>query len=307
MSKGRILVVEDKEDWRSDLEETLRDEGYTVDSVDNFRAARQILKSSFYPVITVDLNLEEGVDDPTRQMKKDGELILRYVKENHPDTRCIVVSGSINSKREMRDLLKQRGAFDCFSKQEFDWEIFLQSVEEAMKQGKTEHEPEENRPVVPEKVGTVRIFISYKHHDYDEQIMKELVAFIEKEVERAGGEIWTDKQIRVGDYWDTAIRQELARTQIALVLVSQDYLNSPYITDVELSSFITDRRRKGLLIFPIILSSCLWQNYPWLAETQFLPTDGTLDYEYADRGKRNRLYTEIARQLVERIKEIRQA
>lgn len=307
MSKGRILVVEDKPEWRNDLTDVLSAEGYDVQNAANYELAKQKLDSYTFDVVTVDLNLKEGTEDENQRMMRHGELILRHINQNYPSTRCIVVSGQISTKREMRDLLRRKGAFDCITKDDFDWDEFLDMVEEAI--NAPDEAKSSSSPSAParSKSDPIRIFVSYKHDDYDNQILDEIISYMERDVQAAGGVFWTDREIRVGDMWDEAIRKELAQSDIALVLVSQAYLGSEYINNVELTSFIRDRKENGLLIFPIILSSCLWQRHDWLAQTQFMPTDGTLDYEYADLGKRKRLYLDITSQLLDRIEDIRAA
>jgi hypothetical protein len=151
-------------------------------------------------------------------------------------------------------------------------------------------------------ISRIRVFVSYKHSNYDQEILDELLEYMAGAVQDAGGEFWEDRQIKLGDLWDSEIRTSLDKSKIALVLVSQQYLTSEYIRKVELSNFISRRKHEGLYILPIILSPCRWKDFEWLRDTQFLPTNGeTLAEHYVDYGKRLRLYSLILEHLLGRI------
>ncbi len=153
----------------------------------------------------------------------------------------------------------------------------------------------------------VNIFISYRHTDDDKKILDELRRFIDGEVRRVNGRIWVDEDLDTGDFWDEEIKKELEKTDIAIVLVSQSYLGSRYITEVELSSFIERRKQGGLIIMPLILSACFWEHHDWLAATQFLPAGGeTIEEHYSEPGKRKRLFLKFTGALLKRIETAKQ-
>jgi hypothetical protein len=62
-------------------------------------------------------------------------------------------------------------------------------------------------------------------------------------------------------------------------------------------TFVEGRRQRGLKIYPIILSPCDWDSYPWLAATQFQPRRGTIETSFKDGGKRKALYLKILQEL----------
>ena len=64
----------------------------------------------------------------------------------------------------------------------------------------------------------------------------------------------------MGEYWDELpeahrVFFRLSESDIALVLVSQAFLNSHYCQKVEVQSFLRQRRSRGMVIFPIIMTS----------------------------------------------------
>lgn len=152
----------------------------------------------------------------------------------------------------------------------------------------------------------VRIFVSYKHDDEDysgdETIFKELLRFMKASIERVGGEFWTDRQIAPGDTWDDEIRKALAASDIAILMVSQGYLSSPYINDVEIATMLERRAKDGLILLPVLVSPSTWEEHEWLAQTQFMPGRGkTIEGDFKEPGERKKVYADITRAVKERV------
>lgn len=140
---------------------------------------------------------------------------------------------------------------------------------------------------------TIGVFVSYRHKAEDAGYMAEILDFLSGLL-KEGIEFWTDQELRLGDRWDTKIKQSLAKSDIALVLVSQAYLDSDYCINTEISSFL----ERKVTIMPIMLLPCEWQRHPWLSERQFLPSGGeTLAEHYQDAGTRQRMFLEIRAEL----------
>lgn len=143
----------------------------------------------------------------------------------------------------------------------------------------------------------VRVFVSYSHQDSRFLAKDSLLGYLAS-LEREGVTFWHDQRLNAGDLWDEAIKAEIDRADIAIVLVSQAFLNSRYCTDQEVTRFLHRRKDSGLRIFPIVLSPCDWKSHPWLAATQFEPRNGkTISRNYRDRGCRDELYLQILQQL----------
>lgn len=114
-----------------------------------------------------------------------------------------------------------------------------------------------------------RIFVSYSHKD---RRQKEKIVDALQSLHRDGlAELWSDQRISLGASWDEEIRTRIEQSDIALVLVSTEFLNSPYCRRVEIAKFLELRRNRGLRIVPVILFDCDWKNEPWLAATQAYP------------------------------------
>jgi hypothetical protein len=79
--------------------------------------------------------------------------------------------------------------------------------------------------------------------------------------------------------------------------VTPEYLPSRYCQDVEIKNFWEARLKKGLVIFPIIVSPCEWDRHQWLVSTQHLPRKGTLVTDFKGPAKRQALLIEAVREL----------
>ena len=122
---------------------------------------------------------------------------------------------------------------------------------------------------------TTKIFVSYSHRDKTYIRENSLLGFL-RGLENDGAEFWWDQRMTAGDTWDDEIRGQLLKADIALVLVSQWFLDSQYIRNVEVRAFLHRMREEALLIFPVILSACDWKRYGWLSRLQHLP-DGDMN------------------------------
>jgi formylglycine-generating enzyme required for sulfatase activity len=140
---------------------------------------------------------------------------------------------------------------------------------------------------------TLKIFVSYCHQDTD--LLDALLEFL-KGLENEGVEFWTDRKIRPGELWDEVIKANIQDAAIALVLVSQGFLDSKYCQDEEIKCFLAQQKH----LFPVILSPCDWQPHIWLSSRQFQPGgDETIEEHYTDPGRRKRLFLNIRKQLRE--------
>jgi formylglycine-generating enzyme required for sulfatase activity len=150
---------------------------------------------------------------------------------------------------------------------------------------------------------TVRVFVSYSHEDARYLEKRSLLGSL-RGLEKENITFWTDREIKVGELWDDVIKSQIQEADIALVLVSQSFLDSDYCQNVEIQHFLAQKKH----LFPIILSPCEWKRHDWLSSRQFLPGgDKNIEKHYTKPGDRKGLFLEIREQLRYRVEKIRQA
>ncbi len=161
-------------------------------------------------------------------------------------------------------------------------------------------------PPQPNNTSVVRVFVSYSHHD-EKYLKDDSLLGALRGMETDGVEFWYDQAITLGNKWDEEIKERIGRSHMALVLISQKFLDSPYCQGVEIKLFLQKAEEKGLVLCPIMLSRCEWELHDWLKSRQFLPTGNkTIDQDFTTVGKRQQLFHDIRQHLRQQIKMIRQ-
>ncbi len=135
-----------------------------------------------------------------------------------------------------------------------------------------------------------KVVMIYSHKDRAFLKHSKLLDFLQGLATTEGWEFWWDEKMS-HPLFDEEIRRQLNQAEIVVCLVSQPFLNSKYITDVE--SKITFQRllREGILVVPVLLDPSLWQDTKWLKPLHHFPTEG---YLQSSRVK-SHVYLEITK------------
>ncbi|PNC19690.1 hypothetical protein CXU22_01365 [Akkermansia muciniphila] len=139
----------------------------------------------------------------------------------------------------------------------------------------------------------VNIFISYSHVDtkYCEEFKKHMIG-----LERSGlAKPWTDHKISPGEKLDEKISDSIRNTDIMLLLVSVDFLNSDYCMSHEFKKALEKQNKEGNpIIIPIITRACDWKGIDEIKVLKALPTDGQSISSFRDPDQ---AYVEIVNSL----------
>ena len=150
-------------------------------------------------------------------------------------------------------------------------------------------------------VTPLKVFISYARKD--ESFKDELVTMLAGLQRRGIVETWQDRRIEAGDEWNTSISDALNDCNLALLLVSADYLASRFIQEEEQPKLLQRRHEMQLRVIPIIVRACPWQGEPVLKTLQTLPADGKPIITFSEeKGERDQVWTDIAAVIEERAK-----
>jgi hypothetical protein len=118
-----------------------------------------------------------------------------------------------------------------------------------------------SRPVSPAPATPVRdgIFISYSHKD--DKWRNELTEMLGRSL-TSQLKIWHDKQIQPGDEWRENIQKALGSARAAVLLVSNNFLNSDFISKNELPPLLEAAKSGGCRLLWIRVGECIVEDTP---------------------------------------------
>lgn len=103
-------------------------------------------------------------------------------------------------------------------------------------------------PTAPQRAK--RVFLSYSHQNtpWLGRLRTHLAGLRrDKRIET-----WDDKEILPGDLWDNAIRQNLEKADVFILLLSADFIASDYIWNNELPNALDGFRKRNAIVIPIL-------------------------------------------------------
>jgi len=147
----------------------------------------------------------------------------------------------------------------------------------------------------------LKIFISYSHKD--EPFKDELVTMLAGLQNRGVVDTWQDRRIEPGDEWNKSIQNAMDECDLALLLVSPDYIASRFIQEEEQPKLLQRRKELQTHVIPIIVRPCKWKSEPVIKELQVLPKDGKAIIKFSKAsGARDEVWEAIANAIEERAK-----
>jgi photosystem II stability/assembly factor-like uncharacterized protein len=156
---------------------------------------------------------------------------------------------------------------------------------------------------------TVHIFVSYAREDkrwLDQEYRFNLIPFLKESLRRDNADFWFDKELMGGDEFKRRIESEIDRAQIALLLVSQHFLNSEFIESFELPRIAARAARKEMVVIPVLVEPCGWTDYPFLSDRQMVPSSSPLIHFTESEPKWADVRFEILDGLRRQVKRIRE-
>lgn len=112
-------------------------------------------------------------------------------------------------------------------------------------------------PMIPKEQRN-RIFISYSRED--RVWLEKLQTMLKPLVKKGTISVWDDTQVFPGEQWKEEITKALEAANMAVLLVSANFLASDFIAKHELPKLLSAAKQKGLKIIWIYLSSCLYED-----------------------------------------------
>jgi DNA-binding NtrC family response regulator len=128
MGTKRVLIVEDMQDWRDQLQATLRRGGYDITTVPSYGEALAELRRSPYDLALVDLRLSPADED-----NRDGMELLRDLDKAKIPAVVVTGYGGVDLARKA---IGQYHAFDFMEKQTLDLDRLREVIRAAFKKTK---------------------------------------------------------------------------------------------------------------------------------------------------------------------------
>ena len=143
----------------------------------------------------------------------------------------------------------------------------------------------------PQRAESNSLFISYSHHD--EHWKDELSKWLEPLEQQGLIKKWDDSEIKAGDTWRNEIEKALAEAKAAILLVSQDFLFSDFISYNELPRLLEKAAGEGLRTFWIPVStSTITFSHPEISKYQAL-IDPKKPLDQLEEAERNQAFHQI--------------
>jgi hypothetical protein len=140
-----------------------------------------------------------------------------------------------------------------------------------------------------------KLFVSYSHRDGAALARLQVhLKPLEDEID-----LWDDTRLVGGDRWAAEISAAVDGAEIAILLISADFLASSFIVRRELPSLLRAAMRDGATILPVIVGPCSYEQHAILRDFQSLnPPNRPLSG--LPRNEREKVW----QQLAQRVREI---
>lgn len=146
----------------------------------------------------------------------------------------------------------------------------------------------------------IKVFFSYSHKD--EKFREELDAHLSPLRRNKIIEVWNDRVIDAGKEFDKVIDSNLLDSNIILLLISSNFINSDYCYDIEMEEALNMHNSGSASVIPIILQPCAWSTITPLTKLKVCPTDGKAITLYSNQHEAFMNVAESIKKVAENIR-----
>ncbi len=153
------------------------------------------------------------------------------------------------------------------------------------------------------------IFVSYSRKDalWVQEGEYGLIPWLKRSLKRKGVDLWHDHALKdlPGEDYKRRIDEEISRSQMAILLISQEFLNSDFIREFEIPAIKARLDIGELKIVPILVGHTVWDlevELRWIADRQMLPGTAAPLVDYiGDPARWQAVQAEILRAILNRL------
>jgi tetratricopeptide (TPR) repeat protein len=120
----------------------------------------------------------------------------------------------------------------------------------------------------------LRLLVRHSASPKDVTLAEELLGHLRPLARFAGVDVWSEARIQPGDDWREAVQQAIDGADVALLLLSADFLSTDGLVGVEVPRLLERHRGGNLRVIPVVLRHCAWKFHPWLSDLHPLPRGG---------------------------------
>lgn len=143
----------------------------------------------------------------------------------------------------------------------------------------------------------IKVFISYSH--VDKAWLDRLRVHLTPLKQEHEVDIWEDTRLKPGSKWRSDIRSAIEKANVAILIISADFLASEFIRTNELPPLLKAAEEEGVLILPIIASPSLFSLTPSISQFQAVnnPSEPLVSLNI---GQQEEVFLRVAIQILER-------
>jgi hypothetical protein len=145
---------------------------------------------------------------------------------------------------------------------------------------------------------TPSVFLSYSHRDetWKDRLKTHLIV-----LEQMGLlVVWDDRRIDEGQTWFDELRAAMDRADVAVCLISANYLASDFCNKEEIPYLLRRRAEEGMVLIPLLLSPCPWKAVPWLRSLQMTPADARSVAEFSP-VEQDAIFSRVAETILQHV------
>lgn len=138
----------------------------------------------------------------------------------------------------------------------------------------------------------VHVFFCYSSEDGQYEALLETQVAV---LERIGAiNSWGENRLAAGEDRRRAVERYIGNANLAVLLLSPDFLACPAVQEVQLPLLLARHERGDLAILTVLIRPCLWQVHPQLRRFTPLPRSG-VPIASLDRAGQDRAFSDVTR------------